>query len=496
LLARPDALDDSARILLRVAAAHMSSSELAGALATAAASRRRIAGRDRAILEAALARELAWAGRQDSASRVAAALSAGARGPERGLADSVRSRTVAPRQGPLVLGAILPTSGRYQVVGSWLREGIELGLEEAAAGGAPRVRLRVVDEGDDPAAVPGLVRQLEREGAVAVLGPVRSRALADAADARTDPGLALVSPTATDAPARGAGAFPLNAYALWDSRRRQADAVRDLGRWLGSRVGVDDAAILFARNPGGRDEALAFRAGLAGAAGSGAVASAAFDPDSTTFRGPIARVGAFGPTAVFVAGGTSATLLQLAPQLSYFGAGGALVAGGPGWAEPGVVRRLEPSPTQERIVATYLDWSDPESGWSRFRASYEKKYGKSLGNNVVPGLGYDAARLLVAALPEDGVPHARAVTRRLAALSGLEGATGTLSPDASSATVARRTLIRVIEDRRLSPADPDSVKAWVRRSGFLEAVSLRRQRAAARQAVRDATPDSTPGGRP
>lgn len=495
LLSHPDAVGDSARALLRAAAAGMSAAELEGALATDGAG-----ARDRSVVLAALARELARAGRGDSAGRVARrVLSSEAAPVDRRLADSVASGRVEAFHGPLVVGAILPESGRYQVVGKWLREGIDVALDEATAAGGPRVRLEVVGGGDDPAAVPDLVRRLEEAGAVVVLGPIRSRALAAAAADRSRAGLALLSPTATDAPMRPAGAFPLDAYALWDSRTREVEAVRVLGRWLADEAHVGRSAILFATDASGIDAALAFRAGLSAGAGSGSVAAAGFDPDSTTFRASIRRIGAFGPRAVFVTGAASGTLLQLAPQLSYFGARNALLAGGPGWAEPDVVRRLEPSPTQRRVVAAYRDWSDPESGWGRFRAMYEKKYRKSLGANVVPALGYDAARLALAALPADGVPHPGAVARRLAGVSDLEGATGTLSPERATSTVRRRTLIRVLHDRKLAPAEPDSVRAWLEASGFVEAAGLRSRRAAAREAVRQAfgsEADTKGGGRP
>ena len=501
LLAHPDAVDAAARKLLRTAAGHMSGAELEAILAgrrpgEAAKDAERAAPgreRDRAVLLAALARDLARSGRADSAGRVAAAVLRGsADPPERDVASGVQEGRIAAVQGPLLLGALFTTSGRFAAVGGWLREGVDLALEEAAASGGPAVRVESLDEGDDPAVVPGLVERLEGAGVVAILGPVRSRALAAAAAARRDPGLLLLSPTATDAARGSNGGSDLDAYALWDRTRRQVDAARDLGRWLGSTVRLGVSATLYARDPEGIEAALAYRAGLG--AGAGTVASEAFDPDSTTFRGPIARVGAFEPRGVFVAGGGPSTILQLAPQLSYFGARDVLVAGGPTWAQPEVVRRLEPSPTQERIVATYLDWTDRESGWSRFRAAYEMKYHKSLGNNVVPALGFDAAKLVLAALPDEPVPHPRATARALARLAKVEGATGTLRPDAPAGTVARATLIRRLDERRLVPADPDSVRAWLDRSGFLEAAGLRRQRAAAREAVRRFAADTTGGG--
>lgn len=501
LLQHPDAVDESSRGLLREAAGHMSAAELEAVLggrssgvdAGGGAGRQPGRDRDRAVLMAALARDLARAGRTDSATRVAAAvLRSSPDAPERDTARAVQAGRVPVVRRPLLIGALFTTSGRFAAVGGWLREGVDLALEEAAAAGGPAVQVESLDEGDDPAVVPGLVRRLEADGVVAILGPVRSRALADAAAARRDPGLVIMSPTATDAPPGADRATTRNAYALWDRTRRQVDAARDLGRWLGSSVRLGLSATLYARNPEGIDEALAYRAGLG--SGAGTVASEAFDPDSTTFRGPIARVGAFEPRGVFVAGAGASTVLQLAPQLSYFGARDVLVAGGPAWARPEVVRRLEPSPTQERIVATYLDWSDPGSGWSRFRAKYEKKYHKSLGNNVVPALGYDAARLVLAALPAEPVPHPRATARALAGLSGLVGATGTLTPDSATGTVARATLIRRLRDRGLAPAEPDSVRAWLDNSGFLEAAGLRRQRASARAAVRKFAADSTRGG--
>jgi ABC-type branched-subunit amino acid transport system substrate-binding protein len=476
LLRHPGAVDDSARTLLRSAARSMSVAELEGVVDPRDPGEGEVAG----MLLAELAVARARAGSPDAGREAArAALRTGAPAPERERARRVLDGGIGPREGPVRVGLLLPASGRFASVGDRLREGIELAVERHLPPGGPGVELLEVDaarDGADPAAQ---LAELEERGVVAVVGPVRSAGLERLARAARAPGPAVLSPTATRELALSGFLFT-----LWQRQRRGLDAAAAVGRWTGEVIREGPVGAVYPDGEEGRSLLLAFRRGLAGSSAWIAAASP-YRGDATTFRGPISSVSAFGPRAVFAPGGSTESVLQMAPQLSYYGVRAAVVAGGPEWSDPATLRRLEPSFSQFRVVAAFADRSDPESGWSRFKATYEKKYRKSLFGNMLPALGHDAMLLVLRALRDVRPARPRAVARRIGVLEGVEGATGTLTPDPGTGTVHRRVLVRALEERSLAPVSGERVRQWMAGAGRLETARARTRRARALQAVRE-----------
>lgn len=386
-----------------------------------------------------------------------------------------RARLEAERESSVRIGLLLPSSGRLASVGGWVREGVSLAMDVAPEG-APEIELVAVDLASGRP-VEEQARQLTASGVAAVIGPIRSDELEGAS--RAVGHLPVVSPTATRGPVG-----PRPAYALWDRERRELDAAGSLGRWLGRAARPVNAAVLYPDNELGRRSYLAFRRGL-GAGGGGVAAAVPFDADATTIEEPVRTVAAFGPSVIFVPAQGTGQVLQLAPQLSYYGIRGAVVAGGTDWSEPSAVRRVEPSYTQLRIVATYLDRSEG-GAWARFTERYERTYRKSLGSNVLPGLGHDAALLVLEALAETRPARPRALARAIARLREVPGATGVLGPDAMTGTVARRVEVRKVADMELTGTSSAEVRRWLDRAGELVSTQARRRRAEALRAVREA----------
>lgn len=485
------ALDDSTRALLGVAAAAMSVDELRAALERATAPS---AAAVRSLLRTELAVALARAGRPDSAAAVARSglggeLAAG----HRARARAVLAGEVQPPDGPVRLGALLPLSGRFETVGQRIRQGMEIALEEHARGGGRPVELVIEDEAAATGLTPPL-RRLEDAGVAALLGPVRSEALVEAARARRDSGLLLLSPTAT----RMDAATPAT-YTLWERERRELDAAGALGRWVGRALEEGPAGAVYPDEELGRRAVLAFWRGVGSGGGVWMTAASPFRPRATTLEDPITAVSAFDPRAVFAPAMATGSVLQLAPQLSYFGLRSALVAGGPHWSDPSTLRRLEPSFTQYRIVAAFVNRREGDGPWGRFEATYEKKYRTSLSGNMLPALGYDAVLLVLRAISDTRPARPRAVARALGRLAGVEGATGRLRPDPSTGTVAREVRIQTIRDRSLAPVTTAAVREWMGAATRLETADARRRRQAALEAVRNMelplTPDEGGDGR-
>lgn len=452
LLEAPEGVGEEERRLMRSAAARLPPDEL-----ERLAVRFPLRGSAASVLYAELARSLALADRLDSARRVARRVVEAVPGTEEAEIATAVLRVGEPGGAALRIGAVLPLSGRFAAVGELLREGMELAIEEhrRRSPGRVAVELEVLDDGSDPERAVELARRLEREGAAAVVGPVRSESFAVAARARANPRLLLVSPTATEPPASAP-----NAYALWSHRHREWEVARDVAAWVADRLGLLRAAVLYPETPGGRWAAQGFREGMESRGGR-VLAARAYAPDSTTFAEPIGAVAAVEPDVVFVAGESVPAILQLAPQLFYYGVDRSVVAGGAIWTEPAVIRRLDPLSANFRVVGTFVDRGAEGTPWSAFNAAYETKYRKLLRENMLPALGHDAVKLILAAAELSLLPLPGALSSAAAGLPEVAGATGGLRLDPETSAVRRRTLIRMIRDGELVSPDPGELLAWL-----------------------------------
>jgi branched-chain amino acid transport system substrate-binding protein len=418
------------------------------------------------------ARAAALAGRPEDARRVATSLlDRGLDAIDRHELRRVLDGEIEPLGSPLRIGVVLSLTGRFERVGEQLQDGIELAFREReAAGSGPAVELVVLDDSSSVERGVDLARRLAEEGVVAVIGPIRSEVLLGAAAARPYAGLLILSPTAS----ADSGSGP-NAGSLWERSRREAGIGAALGRWLPARLGLRRLAALHPDDAGGLAGVTAFeRAGAEW--GAEVVAVRAYDPDSTTFAEPITAVAAADPEAVLVLTDASRTVLQIAPQLVYYGLRSRVIAGGENWSDPDVLRQLDSTFSDFRVVATYLDRTAEGSAWERFRSSYERTFLRGLPETLLPALGYDAAGLVLAAIPEDALPRPGALSRRLRALGSWEGATGLLRFDAPVPGVAeasaegdagegvlrvrREVFVRMVRDGALVEADPAAIAAW------------------------------------
>ncbi len=458
ILGEGEGVDEEGLSLVREAALQLPLGDLEGLAARHPLGEARAA----AALHAELARALALEGRLDSARRVASRVARVAEpGTEEAEAAAVLARLERGGIERARIGVVLPLTGRFSAIGQLLREGVELGLEEyrRSAGAGIEVELIVEDDRSSPERAVELVERLADAGALAVLGPVRSEPFAAAARARTNSRLLMLSPTATE---------PLSApaaYTLWARERRERAVARDVGAWIVGELGLRRTAVLYPLTPGGSAAAEGFREGVA-ANGGEVVAAQGYHPDSTTFAGPIAEVAVAQPDAVFVAARSIRDVLQIAPQLPYFGLDRQVIAGGETWAEPAVVRRLDRFAADHRLVGVHTDRTDDGGSWTRFRDMYERRYRKALHDNILPALGYDAFKLTMAAVERAGLPLPGAVSRAAGGLGDIEGVTGILRPVPESSTVDRRTRIRMLVDGRLVPANRGELLAWLDRARF------------------------------
>ena len=456
LLRAPFELDSGLRHRLREIAAGLSIAELEALLDTGEG-----LPAARSILMTELAVALAEANHPDEAAEAANRVLAGSpEGSERDRAEDVLEGRVEPLVGRLRVGVVLPASGSFASVGNQILEGALLALEQRSGQGSlPPVELVIMDDSSRVETGVGQVRTLEEQDVVAVLGPLRTEALASASVRRENDDLLLLSPTASEGQ-EGV----LDVYTLWDRDRRESDVATTLIDWMAREMSLGTFGVLYPEASAPVAQAVLDRAESLGVE---VVAARPYASDSTTFGEPIGALAAAEPEAVIVLSDRPRTVLQLAPQLVYYGLRRWVIGGDANWSDPGVVRRLDASYADHRLVATYVDQVSPGTPWQAFKEAYEAEYRKTLGNNMFTALGYDAMRLILEGAPEVD-PARRGAIGRAIRRGTFRGATGDLSVDPLTGGLRRAVFVRVIEDGELRTPVPQELIDWAAQQLELE----------------------------
>lgn len=394
-------------------------------------------------------------GRYEDARELAQAYAAGQpAGSERSaaarrLAELASDALAEPATVVPVIGALLPRTGSPVLVqyGDWILEGIQLAIRQAERREGRSIRLVVADDGGGVRTAAAMA-ELERGGAMAIIGPLMSHSLPAAAGARSTSRLLMVSPTIAETPTHWS-----NIYSVVGGDTRGAE---ELARYA-AQVGLSDAAVLYARGPEYERLANAFIS-VFQQLGGRVRATVPYDSGTTTFESHMRRiVDAAAPGgqparafALFVAA-PDRDVPQIAPQISFYGvdAAGAQVLGDAAWASA-PVRRLVPGRDLEGVVAASPLPAGRANGVADpdFVALFEQTYRRSL-NNALPALGHDAAHLVLQALPNRALTP-DATSRRFELLAGIPAATGTLSVRAGR--IVRVPHLVVIRNSELVPA--------------------------------------------
>ncbi len=415
------------------------------------------------VVTAELARALALAGHTSEARATARiALEEGADGDDQQKAVRVLDGDVTAESGDVRVGVILPGSGRFALVGEQILEGVLLAVEQARLE-APdrRFDLVVVDDSSSVEGGSRRAEELEREGVAAIVGPIRSEALASAVVRRRSDDLVLLSPTASEGPV-GAP----NAYTIWDMTRRVTDPVVEVAKWMIREMGLRTLGLM---HPEGIDPQITQRIREAvESAGGKVVGVAPYVPDSTTFEAPITFLAEREPDGVIVMSDGPRTVLQMAPQLVYYGLRRWVVGGDANWSDPSVVRRLDASYADYRLVGTYVDRVSQGTAWEEFKMEYEEKYRKAMPSNMFSALGYDAMRLVLLGLPEVDPERRGSVGRAIRRVTAFPGATGNFHVDPGTGDLVREASVRVIRNGDLVAPDAREMIEWAAAQRELE----------------------------
>lgn len=363
---------------------------------------------------------LHFRGERDAARMVAIEIEALALvGPETDLAQAILDDRVEEVGGALpVLGAMLAETGSPSMTefSSGIREGIDIALQAHADDSRRPVRLSVLDDRGSPAAADAVIRRLEDEGALAVVGPLLSASLDAAVPARAR-STVLISPTSRTVPEGAAGVYSL-AGPDHGAAEALAGYVRDrqFQRVVVLRPSSSEAI----------EETRAFREALEGF-GLGLSRELAYDSGATFFQESLAEVAASNPDAL-VLPITAADVELLAPQITFFGLDtlGIQLIGTAGWTADNVVDNVDPRHTIGVVAASTTLPGQSPPGRVRFVQEYESRMRQTL-RSPVPALGYDAAALILEAIRRSGARTPDDLRQALEQIEDFPGATGTIS---------------------------------------------------------------------
>lgn len=296
-----------------------------------------------------------------------------------------------------------------------IRAGVEVALSEAEATGRP-VRFTVLDDQASNARVETLVRQLEGEGAVGLVGPLDDAMVRAAAQARSRP-FPIISPTARLLPDGAENVFSLTGV--------DPGSAETLAR-LALDAGIREVVVFHPRRSEMQEEAQNFRRAFE--AGGGVIRRVLqYAPGTTDFAEPFREVVRLQPRGLVLLLPPEEIEL-VAPQVAFFGVDDLEITifGNDAWSSETVLERVPIRHTNGVLTVTSRDGPGSYGpGWRAFVEAYESHFRRTL-RSPVPALGYDAANLFLAAVQSgDGTPEGTA--RALDSIRGYPGATGRLS---------------------------------------------------------------------
>lgn len=508
LLYHAEALDQSWRREMRQAAERMSIDELDGLS-------RRISRDDRAlgIVRAEHARALALAGRTDEAAEAARRLeSADLYGPDRDKIEAVLDGRVQAATPRIRIGVIAPRTGGFAPVGDQLIEGARLAARHYEEETGVPVELVVVDEAAeiDTAAVTRPETEgdtvaentrgtelagLETSDLAGVVGPVMSEDLRYLSARRPAPGLLLLSPTASED-----SALAPHAYSLWDRARRDSLESTALGNWLVSTFepnrmdvirpdtiiveadtivretrGPARVAALYPDTESGARRVRVLRE-IAEAAGFEWSGDEAYDPEETTHETEIETLTGLDPDFVYAIADGPRQVLQVAPQLHFYGLRGRITLVNQDWTHPVVLRRLDEPFSDYRIVGTWFE-REGNPAWEAFAAAWDEAYRRTLPDNAFAALGYDAVRLIARSVPDPALQRPASVARALSRATAVDGVTGTFSFDRATRRLTRSARVRMLLHGELVDPDPAAITDWSIDTRELELQRVEREKA-------------------
>ena len=337
----------------------------------------------------------------------------------------------------LLIGMVGSLTGPEAHFGLGTRDGVQLAIEEAnrAGGVAGRsLQLRAYDAQSKPEeAATAALRLVKKDRVVLVIGENTSSNTLAMAPAVAGALVPLISPSATNPRVTQEGGPYVFRVCFVDNFQGEAMAA-----FARRNLKLVRLAIL-------TDVKSDYSLGLAGVfrrkfreLGGALVAEESYSKGDTDFRALLTRVKSSRPDALFIPGyySDAGPIARQARELGIE----AVLLGGDGWDSGGKLSELGGPAVEGAYYSTHFSPDNPSATVQGFLKTYRARFGQL--PDALGALGYDAARVGIAALRVSGGVGGAVLRAAIAATRDFEGVTGrlTLGPDRNvvkSAVVVR-----------------------------------------------------------
>jgi branched-chain amino acid transport system substrate-binding protein len=359
--------------------------------------------------------------------------------------DSTSSGGGSSDGGSITIGSIHDLSGPIAPYGESLLNGTKLAFDQVNADGGVlggrTLELVSEDSASDKATMPSLMRKLGGEDPAAIIGPTSSSALTVGAPVAKQLETVLIAPSSSD-----------NLQGIlneWTFRVAPVEAVAftDLFKEMQAEAGGFKRVALFyddANNASITERKLLEENQKA--LGYELVAVEASPEGKTDVSSAVSKITAANPDAIFIS--------HLVPESAAFmkqvrarGIDTPFVGGAP-FATLKIFEVAGKAGEGALTFVPYLgNTDDPQI--AEFSAAYEKAYGST--PDQFAALGYDAAKVVIAAIEAAKSDDATAIRDAMAKLENIDGVAGSVSYDGGPENVTPELKLVRVQDGKFVP---------------------------------------------
>jgi branched-chain amino acid transport system substrate-binding protein len=345
----------------------------------------------------------------------------------------------------LKIGEIDPLTGGISQFGIGCHQGITLAFEELnAEGGVLGKKIELITEDDQsrPGQSATAVRKLiTQDKVLAILGDATSSATLESAPIAQSNKIPMITPSATNPRITEVGDFIFRVCFLDEFQGRA------IARFASKNLKTQKVAILTdTKQDYSVDLAKFFKQEFTKLGGAIAVEQS-YATGDTDFRAQLTSIRAAKPDAIYVPGYYQEVGLiirqgrQIGLKMPFIGCDG--------WANQALLD-IGGKAVEGCYFTNHFSPDDQAPHVKKFVNKYREKYGSA--PDTFSALGYDAARLLAAAIQRAGTVDSAAVQDAMAKTAGFEGVTGQISFDPNR-NASKPGLVVTIKDGRFEIAE-------------------------------------------
>ena len=321
--------------------------------------------------------------------------------------------------GAIVIGGLAPLTGDVSIYGIATNNGIQLAFDELNANGANIKYVCYDEKGDPTEAVNAYNKLVANDKIVALVGDVTSKPTMAVAQQAAKDNIPMITATGTAADITPIGQNVFRACFI-DPFQGEV-----MASYAVNKLGAKTAAILY-------NVADEYSLGLtesfeqyAADLGMQVVAKEGYNKGDVDFKAQLTNIAAANPDVLFIPVYYEDVAL-IAVQASEVGVKSTML-GGDGWN--GVLQKIDASNVSVLDGAYFCGHFSADSDDATLQAflkNYKEKYGEE--PNMFAALGYDAARMMYAAIEKAGSTDSDAI---IAAMKDLQfdGITGSMTFD-------------------------------------------------------------------